>query len=473
MFSRAKNIQRDVSCCVLLLGFLALPTSLLAEEKITALECGQLLDVEHKTTLKNMTILVKGERIEKIGKNLKLPKGATVVDLSNRTCLPGLMDMHYHPLAFNGTEIMYGKERSSAEYGLVGASNVKKMLDHGYTALRIPGHPPDPGYALVDLRNAINDGILQGPRLFVAPHMLRLRRTETEAGLIRLFKFLGETDKKAGMLAKESINSSGRKRFLINSSVDAGPEGAREGARRQIANGADWIKIHLDGGGQWGEKITPNTFTDEEVQAFVDETHRHKKRIVVGAHGDKASLTAILAGADSIDHGMYISESTAQIMKEKGTYLVPTLNIFNEYIYALDNENTSALSNYEKKTVRTKLIKVEKAIREEDKSRDASFQYAYKLGVNIANGSDQYRVNAALREFTYLVDQGVTTWDAITMATLNAADLLGMQDHIGSITVGKYADIIATPENPLNKIEALKKVNFVMKNGDIIRSVQF
>ena len=438
---------------------------------LTALRCGTLLDVERKKVLHNATIVVSGERIVEILKQSKqdsIPKYSKVIDLHDHACMPGLMDMHYHPMAHNGIEpnTMYNKSRSSAEYALTGASNVAKMLKLGFTTLRVPGHPPDPGYALVDLREAINKGLLEGPRLFVAPHTLSPKRSQAET--------LAQVNKMASGLGKE-VRESLLKSFQVHQAIQhnkvgGGPDGVRAAVQRQIANGADWIKIHLDSGGMLGSPITPNTFTDEEVKVFAEETHRHGKRLVVGAHGDKASLTATLAGADSIDHGLYISEKTAEIMRAKGTYLVPTLTIFNDNLFTLEHDNPETLDNWSKLVLSgLRQVKDRQVLREDDRLRDKSFQYAYKVGVKIANGSDQSSAESALREFTYLVDQGVSTWDAIIMGTLNGADLLGMKDQLGSITVGKYADIVAMPDSPLDRIEAIQKINFVMKNGELIR----
>jgi len=438
----------------------------------TVLHCGTLLDVENKKTEKDISIVVKGERITKIGKDIAIPKGAKVLDLSDRICLPGLMDMHVHPLAHNRIELMYGKERSSAEYALVGARNVADMLYRGYTTLRIPGHPPDPGYALVDLKNAINAGILEGPRLFVAPHMLIPERWWSLEEKIKYIKvqYPDLTDEEANERAIEELASPRSRGAHIHGSFTDGPEGAREAVRRQIDHGADWIKIHLDSGGQLDSELTHNLLSDEEVHALVHETHRLNKRVAVGAHGDVAASTATLAGADSIEHGMYLSESTAQLMKKRGTYLVPTLALFNAYLFRFeqkDNPNVT-LSAYERMATEG-FAPYEARVRQDSNVRNARFKQAYKIGVNMANGSDQVDVLGALREFSYLVEQGVTHWDVLRMATINSADLLGMQDQIGSIRVGKYADIIAVPENPLKRIEALQTVNFVMKGGEVIR----
>jgi len=438
----------------------------------TVLHCGTLLDVENKKTEKDISILVKGEHITKIGKDIAIPKGTKVLDLSDRICLPGLMDMHVHPLAHNRTEIMYNKDRSSAEYALVGARNVADMLDRGYTTLRVPGHPPDPGYALVDLKNAINTGVLKGPRLFVAPHMLTPERWWSLEEKIKYIKsqYPDLTDEVVKERAIEQLASPRSRGAHIHGSFTDGPEGAREGVRRQIHHGADWIKIHLDAGGQADSELTHNLLSDEEVQALVHETHRLNKRVAVGAHGDVAASTATLAGADSIEHGMYLSESTARLMKERGTYLVPTVSLFNGYLFRIKHRgNSDVLTTAYEFAGAEYLEPYKERILQDNKVRNALFKQAYKMGVNMANGSDQINVEAALKEFIFLADQGVTHWDILRMATINSADLLGMQDQIGSISVGKYADIIAVSDNPLKRIDALQEVNFVMKGGDVIQ----
>ena len=446
--------------------------SLADTKALTVVHCGKLLDVEHKKELKNIKILIENERIRALGKNITIPKDAKQIDLSDRTCLPGLMDMHVHPLAHNGTEIMYSEDRSSAEYALVGARNVADMLDRGYTTLRIPGHPPDPGYALVDLKNAINAGVLKGPRLYVAPHMLTPERWWSVEEKVRYLKSRHPdlTDEEARARATEQLASPRSRGAHVHGSFADGPEGAREGVRRQISNGADWIKIHLDAGGQVGSELTHNLLSDEEVHALVDETHHLKKRVAVGAHGDHAAEVATLAGANSIEHGMYISESTAKLMKEKGTYLVPTVSLFNGYVFRIANQgNSDVLTTAYELAAAESLAPHKERVTQDNKVRNDLFKKAYKMGVKMANGSDQVNVQAALREFGFLVDLGVSHWDVLRMATVNGADLLGMQDHLGSISVGKYADIIAVPDNPLKRIEALQEVNFVMKGGEVIK----
>lgn len=287
----------------------------------------------------------------------------------------------------------------------------------------------DPEFGIVALRDAINQGVVTGPRMFVAPHLLQ--------PIWGQFHITTENDK--------------------NDLVSAGADAARDAVRSQVRHGADFIKVAADAGGIMKDEIT-RVFTEEEIGAFADEARRLNKRITAHAHGEGAARSAVMSGYDSIEHGFYLSESTAKEMKKRGTYLVPTLGVYDIYF---DERADFSRFGFD--------FSPNEGMADRRKKRDEAFKFAYKIGVKMAFGTDEIWPDMAGREFSYLSRLGVSNWDAIAMATINGADLLGMKDQLGSISVEKFADIIALPENPLDNIEAMEKVSFVMKGGNIVR----
>ncbi len=400
--------------------------------QLTALQCGTLLDVQKRVVQKNMTILIEEDRILSVEKKAIPPADAKIVDLSDKTCLPGLMDMHVHTMMYDGKTRRTGPTETSATLTLIGMRNVNKMLQNGFTTLRIPGDG-DPAYGIIDLRNAINEGIVQGPRLFVAPHLLQ--------PIWGQFHWTTEND--------------------VNDLVPAGANAARDAVRREFRHGADFIKIAVDEGGVSKDSIT-RMFTDEELRAFVDEAHRLNKRITVCAHGAEATHAAVVLGYDSIEHGFFMAEETAREMVNRGTWYVPTLTIFDAYYDDKLDQSRFSIDVPQRRI----------DWRERRQKRDVAFKTAYEMGVKIAYGTDRLSPLMASREFSYLVRLGVSNWDAIAMATVNGAELLGVTNDLGSITAGKFADIIATSQNPLDDIENIEDVRFVMKAGTIVRQNQ-
>ena len=419
----------------ILLGLMA--SQFAMAEQVTALKCGTLLDVKQKKTLQDVTVIIKADRIVSVKKGGAIPADANVVDLSDKTCMPGLMDMHVHPSIFDGKHRHVSGTDSSAFLVINAVRSVQKLLEAGFTTLRIPGEQ-DHEYGMIDLRNGINNGVIEGPRLFVAPH-----RILSENRVVPNFPV----------------------------AVPAGTDAARNEIRKQIKNGADFIKVNADLGGIFVREIS-RWHTVKEMEALVDEAHAWNTRITSHAQGEGAIRVAVLAGYDSIEHGFFMSESTAKEMKKRGTYLIPTLNVFDMFFdedYGIDEQFLGGFTEeYFKRLGHDHEYSV---TRENRKLRDKSFKYAYKIGVKMAFGSDRGGIIPAhLREFAYLARLGVTPWDAIQMATINGADVLGKIDQLGSIEPNKFADIIALSENPLNDTEAFERsVTFVMKGGEVIR----
>jgi imidazolonepropionase-like amidohydrolase len=306
------------------------------------------------------------------------------------------------------------------------------MLRNGFTTIRDPGDF-DKSFGLVDLREAIARGEFLGPRMLVAPHAL------TTTG--------GHGD--LNDLAPDITS-------LPYGKAISGPESAREAVREEIKYGADWIKLHVTGGVMSAhDDPRVQAFTDIELRAAVDETHRYRKKVSVHAIGTEGIKASILAGVDSVEHGILIDKEGIELLLKRGTYLVPTLYVLN---YVIEEGRRMGIPA---ESIAKGLSIVEQ--------RDANMRRAFASGVKVAFGSDTiFPVEQAAREFALMVKLGLSPMQAIRTATSSAADLLGLASEIGSIEIGKRADIIAVSGNPLENIRTLETVKFVMKNGQII-----
>ena len=427
---RAKDAPGGYSSLMRLLPIALLLLAAQAAGDSMVLRCGAMVDVEREQLLQRQDILVADGVIAAVGSGIAGPDGASVVDLTGHYCLPGLIDAHTHLMA-GGPSL----NSSSAAKTLIALRNAQTMLQHGYTTLRIPGDG-DIGFGSIALRDAIAGGLFTGPRMQVAPHFL--------------CPLGGHCDRNA--IAPDSGVPTAP--YVIA----AGEDSAREAVRRELKYGADWIKVHATGGiMSVGDDPRIQSFTDAELAAFSDETHRHGKKITAHIHGAGAVKSAVRAGFDSIEHGTMMDEEAIEMMVESGTWLVPT-------VYVLDFIVGSGQSRRMTPEIMAKA-------REVAKVRDDSFRKAYKAGVKMAVGSDQiFSHRHSAREFAALVRQGVTPMDAIVMGTINGATLMDLEDEIGSIAVGKQADIVAVPGNPLADISILENVEFVMLGGHIIRN---
>lgn len=427
---KARDLPGGYSSLMRLLPIALLLLAAGAAGDPTVLRCGALVDVEREQLLQRQDILVADGVIAAVGTGIAEPDGASVIDLSGHYCLPGLIDAHTH-LMVGGP----GLNSSSAAKTLVALKNAQTMLHHGYTTLRIPGDG-DVGFGSIALRDAIARGLFTGPRMQVAPHFL--------------CPLGGHCDRNS--IAPDSGVPT------APHVIAAGEDSAREAVRRELKYGADWIKVHATGGiMSVGDDPRIQSFTDAELAAFSDETHRHGKKITAHIHGAGAVKSAVRAGFDSIEHGTMMDEEAIGMMVESGTWLVPT-------VYVLDFIVGSGQSRRMTPEIMAKA-------REVAKVRDASFRKAYEAGVKMAVGSDQiFSHRHSAREFAALVRQGVTPMDAIVMGTINGATLMDLEAEIGSIAVGKQADIVAVPANPVEDISILENVEFVMLGGRIIRN---
>jgi len=432
--STVRPIASNIYPILLFLSAMLVSAAAPADEATIALRCGRIIDVVAGRASGPATIVIRGERIESIG-NAPIPAGAAVVDLASMTCLPGLMDLHSHieinPDSLTGSDL----GRSSAERALDGLHNAQTMLQAGFTTLRDVG-AFDRYYATVAIRNAITSGRAIGPRLFVAPHLLGPTGGH------------GDFNALAADLQIE-----------VPTRVADGADEIRRTIREEVKYGADWIKVAATGGVMSaGDNPHHTAYTEEELRAAVDETHRLGRKITVHAIGTEGIRAAVRAGVDCVEHGTLIDDETIALMTQRGTCLVPTIYVAN---YIIDNGPQMGFP--------AESIAKGRALRE---ARDKHLRRAFAAGVKTAFGSDTiFPHGDAAREFAELVRLGVSNAEAVRAATVNAAQVLGIADQVGTLERGKLADIVAVNANPLEDIRTLEQVRFVMKGGRIVKQV--
>jgi imidazolonepropionase-like amidohydrolase len=420
---------------VLLLTLTLVPGLLLgqsAPKEIVLIKAGRLIDVKSGRVLTDQAILIEGDRIKQVGpaQSLQVPTGARVIDLSNTTVLPGLIDCHTHLTADPGHNGYEALGISIPRQALYGAKNARITLEAGFTTVRNVGAN---GYADIALRDAINAGDVPGPRIDAAGPAIGVTGGHCDESLLSpefSHRADGVADGVPALLSKT----------------------------REIAKyGADCIKICASGGVlSKGDSPEALQFSDEEIRAVVAEAHRLGRKVAAHAHGAAGIKQALLAGVDSIEHGSFIDDEAIRMMKEKGAYLVPTLYLGDWF-----------LENYQRLHVPDFMVDKAKVVLPAARQNIAR---AFKAGVKVAFGTDAavYPHGLNGREFAVMVKFGLTPMQSIQAATVNAADLLGWSDRIGSIEAGRLADIIAVNGDPLADITALERVSFIMKGGQVV-----
>jgi imidazolonepropionase-like amidohydrolase len=427
---------RTAALVVLSVGALPLHAQ---NSQIIAIRAGRLFDSKTGKVAENQTILLDGEKISAVGPadQVQTPPGAQVIDLSKATVLPGLIDGHTHVFGFGLDGIKPGGPpfadsiKDTREYRtLLALANAQKDLRAGFTTLRdLMSHGG--GYADVDIKRAINRGYFQGPRMQVST-----------MGLVAT----GE-----GILGSPEVS------LPTNYQVVDSPWASRQAVREQIHYGADWIKLHSTSDYEFepnGELFSNPTFTKEEVEAIVDEAHRHGKKAACHAFGGEGLRNCVEAGVDTIEHAIDLDEATADLIKKKGIYLELTAYHYSLSDYTLkDSKSTGGKYSLE-------------AMRE----KSGRLAVARGLKISFGSGVGPFPHGTQAAEFSYLVKYGMTPAQAIQSATVVAAEMMGWQDRIGSIEKGKFADIIAVSGDPLKDITELEHVKFVMKGGQVIRN---
>jgi imidazolonepropionase-like amidohydrolase len=400
-----------------------------AQERPMVLKASRLLNVRTGKLESPGQVWIKDGRIQPGA----APADAEVMDLGDRTLLPGLIDCHTHLLIPSGLGELGYLKRSQAALVLDGVVNAKKVLDAGFTTVRDVG--ASAGFGDVALRDAIARGDIPGPHLLVAGPALSITGGH-------------------GDLNGFPPHLHGAEEHLVDS-----PDQARHAVREWRKYGVDLIKIHATGGvlSNHDDPGAPS-FSPPEFKAIVDEARRRGMDVCAHAHGDAGILEATLAGVRSIEHGSLLSPATAKEMKARGTFLVPTL-------YALES---ILLPGNPYKVPEGSLAKARAIL----PLRRAGFKVALDAGIPIAYGTDigVFEHAQVAADFRYLVSYGMTPLQAIQSATLVAADLLRLSGDIGSLEAGRHADVIAVDGDPLKDIRTLERVRFVMKEGRVVRT---
>jgi imidazolonepropionase-like amidohydrolase len=403
-----------------------------AGAKTIVIRAGRLLDVKTGKTLTNQTIVIQGDKIASVGADAQIPAGAQVIDLSNATVLPGLIDAHTH-LTMNPNFGYSMLANSVARQALIGAHNARVTLEAGFTTVRNVGAF---NYSDVALRDAINAGDVPGPRMLVSGPPLSITGGHCDNNLLPF------------------------EDHATNPGVADGVEAVQHKTREIIKYGADLIKICATGGVlSHGDNPQASQYTLEEMKAIVADAHRLGRKVAAHAHGAQGIVWASEAGVDSIEHGSYIDDAGIAEMKKDGAYLVPTLYLMDWFF-----------ENAEKIGTPAELIAKGREVMPAARKNVAR---AFAAGVKVGFGTDAavYPHGLNAHEFAVMVKLGLSPLAAIQAATVNDADLLGWSDKIGTIEAGKWADMIAVDGDPLADVTTLERVKFVMKGGEVVKNL--
>ena len=407
-----------------------------AEPSIVAVKARRLLDVKTGQYVDMPVVVVRGDRVEKVG--TEVPPGARVVDLGDRVILPGLIDVHTHVLLQGDATQAEYDEQILKEYPAHRVARavraLKIALEHGFTTIR-DLETEGAGYDDVALRDAVNEGVIPGPRMKVVGPAL------STTGSYPIQHFRPDWKFPSGVM------------------VCDGADGCRKAVREQLSYGVDWIKIYANTGGL---RMTADGYVDShanwtqaEIDAVVSEAHAHGVRVAAHARSDSGVRVALAAGVDSIEHGDSIRPEAAAEMARRGIFLCPTLTVA-AYVAGPRAQAGCAVCA------------------ELPKAHACSVANCRKAGVPIAFGTDAggfpwTEINQA-REFEYEIEHGMSSLEAIRSATTVAAKLLGMEGRVGSIEPGAFADLVAVAGDPRMDARVLTRIDFVMKGGDVVRA---
>lgn len=414
------------------------PTPAAEPTPVTVLKAARLFDGRGDTTLADAVVIVEGSKIKAVGRGLPVPAGARVIELGDVTLLPGIVDAHTHITGESGDDwykdTVDGLRRSVPAQALWATQYARRTLQAGVTTARNLGASDRVDVAL---RDAIRAGLVEGPRLLVSGDSLGARGGHCD-----------QTGFPYMLFGRESGLSEG---------IASGADGFRDAVRFQLKYGADVIKVCATGGVlSLGDAVDTPQLTQPEMDALVDETHRLGHRTAAHAHGAAGAKIAIRAGIDSIEHGSFLDDEALALMKERGTYLVPT---------AMAVEFTGRRP----RKYPPELLAKAKAAAE---AHSAALRKAVQAGVKIAFGTDSavspHGLNA--QEFGLLVQYGGMTPAQALRTVATSAELLGLGDVVGTLEMGKEADIIAVPGDVLTDIRATERVLFVMRGGRVYRN---
>lgn len=418
--------------------FLSLVFAYASHAQRTIIHCGNLIDGKSNSVQPRMSIVIEGNKIVAIQKDFITAAGNDVlIDLSQKTVMPGLIDMHVHlESETNKDQNLQRFTLNDADVAFRSTGFAKKTLLAGFTTVRDLG-----GSGVnIALRNAINQGLVVGPRIFTAGKSIATTG--------------GHADP-TNSYRKDLMGDPGPKEGVINS-----PEEARQAVRQRYKDGADLIKITATGGVlSLAKDGSGPQFTDEELKSIIETAKDYGMHTAAHAHGAEGMKRAVLAGITTIEHGTKMTEEVMDLMKQKGTFYVPTITAGR---FVADQ---AKVPGYYHPLVVPKALEIGPQIQE-------TFKKAYKRGVKIAFGTDAgvFPHGENGKEFTYMVESGMPPMDAIKSATVVNAAILGISDKVGTLETGKLADIVATDENPLQNITTLEKVSFVMKEGVVFKN---
>jgi imidazolonepropionase-like amidohydrolase len=407
-----------------------------AQQPPTVIIAGTLIDGRSNEPSRKQVMVIRGNRIESVAWNTPIPAGARVIDLSNMTVLPGLIDSHTHIFLQGEDPALGGYDIQLLKFPLAyravrAANSARRALEQGFTTIR-DLETEGAGYGDVGIRMAINEGRIPGPRMFI------VTRAISTTGGYPLEDYAPEIEVPKG------------------AQIVDGPVEARKAAREQLDHGADWIKVYMTHR-SWVDKsgnlVSQPTLTLDEIRAIADETHGWKKKVACHAYGGEGLHRALDGGCDSIEHGLDLDDAAIAQMVKQGTWYCPTLSVY----YTHNDPPDTPTGKRDAKRVAV---------------HGPSFQKAMKAGVKIVFGTDIGGFSwdePIAQEFGRMVELGMSPMNAIKSATSAAAEMLGMPGEIGVVAPGAYADIIAVPGDPLKDINVLKDVRFVMKDGAVFK----
>ena len=402
-------------------------------QDVTVIRAARMFDGTSDAIVSPGIVVVTGNRITAAGANVSVPANAKVIDLGDATLLPGFIDSHTHVTFEMGpnwyADFYTSTFRHATEQAHTAAMYARRTLEAGFTTVRDLGSSE---YVDIGLRNAINNGVVVGPRIFAAIHPIGATGGHGDSDPIPPSRIVHKT---------------------VREGVCNGADQCREATRWQTKYGADVIKVMPSGGVlSLSDPVDSPTLSQDEMNAIVEEAHNLGRKVAAHCHGDTAAKVAIRAGVDSIDHGSFLKSDTLQLMKERGTYLVATL---------------MAPKGLETMTLPP-------AVRQKADAAIASvsemFRNAVRVGVKIAFGTDAgvYPHGRNAGEFALMTNLGMTPPAALRSATTVAAELVGVD--AGALKAGKLADVIAVPGNPLQDIRVTERVFFVMKDGAVVKA---